>query len=703
MTSRTWQIGIVGTFDLQNYGDLLFPILAEAELSARLGDVELHRFSYLARTPPDWPYPVISVAELPERASGLDGMLIGGGYLIRFDKVIAPGYGPPAPAIHHPTGYWLTPGLIALQHGVPLVWNGPGMHCNEIPDWAHPLMELALEQSRYIAVRDTPSQEALAHFVDRSRIAVVPDTAFGLPRWLPAEPSAELARLREAAGLTGPYIVVQAALGLDSVSRFLGKQADRMRSLQILALPIGPVLGDRATILPADLPGLVRLPVWPQPLLLAELIRNAEAVVGHSFHLAVTALASGVPSFSLQDLSAGKYSALLGFDTIHQLEADSEPDADWFFARVGRSAPSPVGVGLLDRVAEHWDRVAEALRQGARAPGPELGRFWQALPRLLEGGPIAPAGVAGGADPGADHEVGRLLQLARAEIVERDRRVAALESSNSWKLTSPLRFAGSRLRRRGTRRTMINLSRIAQHKLETEPYRWARLDELFSPEDGAALAASYPRDHFKLLSAHGGEKDYEYEARSLIRMSADAASYPEALSPAWRSFAQDLVSPAYRDAMSLLTGCDLTDSPLEVNVFHYGPGASLGAHPDLPDKVVTHVFYFNESWDCENGGCLAILRSKDSKDIAAKIPPLVGTSGVLVRSDNSWHAVEPVVRGSRRSRRSVTVTFYRPGSQSSMWPPDDPTPLHDYEESGPAAAEPARKAGWWSRFTSREQ
>jgi hypothetical protein len=694
MTARTWKIGIAGTFDLQNYGDLLFPIVAEAELSARLGDVELQRFSYSARTPPGWPYPVISLAELPERAIGLDGMLIGGGYLIRFDKEIAPGYGPPAPAIHHPTGYWLTPGLIALQYGVPLVWNAPGMHCNEIPVWAQPLMKLALEESRYIAVRDAPSREVLARFVDPGRIAVVPDTAFGLPRWLAAEPSAELVRLLGSAGLTGPYIVVQAALGLEAFARFLQAQADRLEGLQIVALPIGPVLGDRATILPADLPGLVRLPAWPHPLLLAELIGHAEAVVGHSYHLAVTALSLGVPAFSLQGLSTGKYSALLGFDTIHQLEAHREPDADWFFARVGRSAPSPVAVGLLGRVAEHWDRVAAALREGARAPGPALGRFWQALPGLLEG-------AAGRLDRASepDNEERRLLELARGEIVDRDLHVAALESSNSWKLTSPLRFAGRRLRRRGTRRNMINLSQIAQHKLETEPYRWARIDELFSPEEGAALAGSYPRDHFKLLSAHGGEKDYEYEARSLIRMGADAASYTEALSPAWRSFAEDLVAPAYRNAMSLLTGCDLTDSPLEVNVFHYGPGASLGAHPDLPDKVVTHVFYFNESWDCGNGGCLSILRSKDPSDVAAKIPPLVGTSGVLVRSDNSWHAVEPVVRGSRRSRRSVTVTFYRPGSQSSMWPPDDPAPLHDYEESGPEA-EPTRKAGWWSRLMS---
>ncbi|MEA2489203.1 MAG: lipopolysaccharide transport system ATP-binding protein, partial [Acidobacteriota bacterium] len=86
MTDREWQIGIVGTFDVENYGDLLFPLIAEAELRERLGSVTLHRFSYHAKTPPAWPYAVTSVADLPEVIDRLDALLIGGGFLIRFDK-----------------------------------------------------------------------------------------------------------------------------------------------------------------------------------------------------------------------------------------------------------------------------------------------------------------------------------------------------------------------------------------------------------------------------------------------------------------------------------------------------------------------------------------------------------------------------------------------------------------------------------------
>jgi hypothetical protein len=236
---------------------------------------------------------------------------------------------------------------------------------------------------------------------------------------------------------------------------------------------------------------------------------------------------------------------------------------------------------------------------------------------------------------------------------------------------------------------MIDLTRIAAARLNTTPYRWGAIDGLYAPSDAKKLAATYPRDHFRLISGYGGEKDYEYEARALIGMGSNGIAYESDLSDAWRALARDLISPEYRKAMSALTGVDLTDALLEVNVFHYGPGSSLGPHSDLPDKVVTHVLYFNETWNPADGGCLRILAAKDERALVAEIPPTVGNSAVLVRADNSWHAVSRVISDSRDSRRSVTATFYRPGSLSSMWPPGETFEPHQYG------------GGFWSRIKSK--
>jgi Rps23 Pro-64 3,4-dihydroxylase Tpa1-like proline 4-hydroxylase len=225
---------------------------------------------------------------------------------------------------------------------------------------------------------------------------------------------------------------------------------------------------------------------------------------------------------------------------------------------------------------------------------------------------------------------------------------------------------------------MIDLQRISRAHLETEPYRWAAIDELFSPEEAAVLAATFPHDHFKRLADHLGEKEFEYEIRCLVRMSEQSISRVKQLSSAWRALAEDFLSAAYRTAMSSLTGIELHDAELEVNVFHYPPGGSHGAHPDHRDKLVTHVIYFNESWNEDDGGCLTILRSSNVQHIATKVAPLVGNSVVLVRSDNSWHAVSPVVKNCRLSRRSLTATFYRPGCAGMVWPRGDRAFLHDY-------------------------
>lgn len=381
MTEREWQIGITGTFDVQNFGDLLFPLIAEAELRQRLGAVRLHRFSYHARTPPDWPYAVTSVARLPEVVGGLDAMLIGGGFIIRFDKEVAPGYEPPDPSIPHPTGYWLTPALTALQCGIPVVWNAPGMHVNEVPRWARPLLRLALGLSPYVAVRDEPSRATLAQFVEGDRVTVVPDTAFGVARLLPAEPSDELVRLWQSAGIRPPYILVQAAESMSWFPRFVNAGRQHLSGLQFVALPIGPVLGDHA----ANLPGFLDLPRWPDPLLLAELISHAAAVVGHSYHLAITALTSGVPVFTWMDLSVGKFTALRDFETIFPLSSVRKLGAKWFASRVGKRKPLPALETNLSLLASHWERVVTAIQNGTDpSTGVAMARFWQSLPLMLE-------------------------------------------------------------------------------------------------------------------------------------------------------------------------------------------------------------------------------------------------------------------------------------------------------------------------------
>ena len=112
MSEKTLTIAITGTFDLLNYGDLLFPLLMEKEISKRIVGVDFLRFSYRPVEPPIWVYKVHPIQELPHYLEDINGIIVGGGHLVRFDKTIAPGYEPTSEKVHHPTGYWLIPAIL---------------------------------------------------------------------------------------------------------------------------------------------------------------------------------------------------------------------------------------------------------------------------------------------------------------------------------------------------------------------------------------------------------------------------------------------------------------------------------------------------------------------------------------------------------------------------------------------------------------
>ncbi len=389
---RHWEIGICGTFDVSNYGDLLFPLIAEVELRRRLGDVTLRRFSYYSKTSPSWPYEVTPLAELPEMLPRLDGLLIGGGLLIRFDKDVAPGYDAPDLNIHHPTGYWLSPALMALQHNVPVAWNAPGTGGSDLPEWGEPLLELALGLSQYVAVRDELSRAELQPLTCRP-IALVPDTAFGLPNLLDvrAAPSAEFARIAKTYGLENPYIVFQPNLGFEPLLGMIRNHPERFDKFHFLVLPISPEFGEHARSVDLDLPRVIRLDEWPHPAVIAELIGRSEAAVGHSLHFNISAIVAGVPVFRRVDLSTGKFTGLKDFETIFVLPPNGHVDADWFLARVGRKAPSSAALAALGALDDHWNRIAAIFQQERPQTAPALSRFWQSLPGLLEKAGEAPA------------------------------------------------------------------------------------------------------------------------------------------------------------------------------------------------------------------------------------------------------------------------------------------------------------------------
>lgn len=211
---------------------------------------------------------------------------------------------------------------------------------------------------------------------------------------------------------------------------------------------------------------------------------------------------------------------------------------------------------------------------------------------------------------------------------------------------------------------VLNLDALSPAAMRDEPYRWGYLRQAISPAAAAELLGTFPTDGFWEVAKHDGEKLMRFRIRPLVPMGVRRLVMGESLPPIWHQLVDELLAPAYREASERAMGCALQDAELDISVWRWGPQSHLDPHPDLPRKIASQVFYFNEVWDTSWGGCLNILSSPDPDDIVAELPPTLGSASLLVRSDTSWHAVAPVVDHAPAERLNVIATWQYPGTES---------------------------------------
>jgi hypothetical protein len=188
--------------------------------------------------------------------------------------------------------------------------------------------------------------------------------------------------------------------------------------------------------------------------------------------------------------------------------------------------------------------------------------------------------------------------------------------------------------------------------MATTPWAHAYLPETLPADVAARLARSF--DRFALTRCEQTDQDKSY------RFGTAGLSEPGVALPSeeWRSLVDVLSGTAYRDAMSELTGLPLAGARRTLSVWEYDTGDWLAPHVDKADKIVTQIFYLTEDWRDGDAGRLLVLETADPSSTVAALPPRLGASAILVRSDTSWHAVEsPAAPGTKR--RSLTVTFWR--------------------------------------------
>jgi SM-20-related protein len=183
-----------------------------------------------------------------------------------------------------------------------------------------------------------------------------------------------------------------------------------------------------------------------------------------------------------------------------------------------------------------------------------------------------------------------------------------------------------------------------------EPFTWTEIEEFLPRADAEQLAYEFPEDGFRVA----GSSAKLFHVRSLI-VDNQLATSTTSLSSAWQALGRLLISPAYAEWVGALVGKDLTGLRVDASLCLYPPGCWLAPHTDRPMRVTTQIVYFNEEWRPEWGGMFRVLRSENMEDVAAEVLPVLHTSVVMLRADNSWHAVSPVADGVTKVRRSLLM------------------------------------------------
>lgn len=179
----------------------------------------------------------------------------------------------------------------------------------------------------------------------------------------------------------------------------------------------------------------------------------------------------------------------------------------------------------------------------------------------------------------------------------------------------------------------LNLEKLRQAKLETDPYLFTTVPGFLSPECVWQINATYPK------IVKGGSYPIEsLEANMTIKEVID-----------------ELDGPEFERMIEEKFGVSLAGRPKMYSLRGYTRAKDGQIHTDSKDKIITVLLYLNESWP-HAGGRLRLLRNgHDVDDYVAEVPPDNGTLLVFKRSDNSWHG-HPPFEGQRRSLQMNWMT-----------------------------------------------
>lgn len=394
MSEAAPAVAIAGTFDVRNYGDLLFPLIAAWRLEPLGLAVEA-----ISPTGVDtgWNDAVTSMGlhQLAASPGHHAAYLIGGGNIVHLGQAHLRDYPGEIGEWAYPA-LWLGISLLATIGLRPIVWNAPGVAGAIDPEAARLIVPRALVAADYIAVRDESSRVALDGD-GTAGVEVVPDTVADIARMWPREsltaPFSDLLA-RKAWATDRRFFAVHVKLRAlapgeeEAVAATLDEHAAATGATPLL-LALGECHDDQVAI--RRVARHLRRPalVVDDALGLREIaaaIAWSEHYAGCSLHGYITAAAYGRPA---RIVARPRLAKQAGF--LEHVGRPGDLAEGWREALGELRAPEPASglpAPLFDALDRHWARVADAVQFGSTRHGEDRARYLRtvAMRALVKGG-----------------------------------------------------------------------------------------------------------------------------------------------------------------------------------------------------------------------------------------------------------------------------------------------------------------------------
>ena len=451
------KVYLFGTFDVANYGDLLFPPLVRKRLAA-VG-IEMAAFSPLGG-PPIWPdcLPAGEISRLKE-IEPPSVILIGGGNIIQLlpSNLQSYDYGL-TPLVGYPD-LWIGASLLAAS-GTRVCWNAPGVP-GPFPKTMYPLVRDCLNRADYLSVRDENSRTFLQEVCPEADIAVCPDPAWEISMlWS----ELELADAREKAFTFRWKVLPERTATVHLNSRYLASASDEElgRELDLLSnqldariilTAIGPCHGDdqlarRVGAVMKSEPLIVDAPQGLREI--AACIAGSVFYAGSSMHGLITAAAFDVPCVCVMPVGQkpkfeGLKNWLYNEDFWVRSWKEAAPLAGAMNFEQKRQQLSELNKRIRRELDGHWDTLLNIIQSDHESGNRSVDNRDQTKisSRLLEYRSNLVSCQA--VEQSKKDLLGRLSDRER-EIQKYRDELYSVYSSRSWRYTSGLRKIGSRLR-----------------------------------------------------------------------------------------------------------------------------------------------------------------------------------------------------------------------------------------------------------------